>query len=78
MRKKISEVEKRSKIIGIKVKEETRQKIKFIANRECTQLSTYIDSLLVKHINEYLSHAHINWDTLTEEEKEGREVNERN
>lgn len=73
MRKRISDNEKRSKIIGIKVKDETRRKIKFIANRECAQLSTYIDSLLVKHINEYLSHAHIDWEKLTDDEKEGRE-----
>lgn len=72
MRKKISADEKRNKIIGIKVKEETRQKLKFIAKREATQLSTYIDRLLVKHIDEYFSHAHIDWNTLSEDEKEGR------
>lgn len=73
MRKKLQKSEKRSQIIGIKVKEETRKQLKFIANREATQLSTYIDSLLVKHINEYFSHAHIDWNSLTEAEKERRE-----
>ena len=73
MRRKISEDEKRNKIIGIKVKDETKQKLQYIAKRECMQLSTYIDGLLVKHINEYFSHAHIKWETLSEAEKEGRE-----
>lgn len=73
MRRKISEEEKRNKIIGIKVKEETRQQLRYIAKREDAQLSTYIDKLLVKHIEEYFSHAHINWDTLSEAEKEGGE-----
>ena len=73
MRKKISEDQKRNKIIGIKVKNETRRQLHYIAKRECTQLSTYIDKLLVKHINEYFSHAHIDWESLPENEKEGRE-----
>lgn len=71
MRKKLNKDEKRTKIIGIKVKNETNEKIKYIADREKLKVSTYIDDLLVKHIEEYFSHAHINWDKLTEEERRG-------
>lgn len=73
MRKRIPTEEKRSNIIGIKVKTETLKKLKYISKRECKPVSTYIDSILVKQIEEYFSIAHINWDKLTENEKEGRE-----
>ena len=49
MRRKMTETEKRSIIIGIKVKPETRSKIEWIANREATKLSTYLDELLKEH-----------------------------
>ena len=65
-RRKMFEDEKRNKFIGIKVKDDTKKKLQFIANRESVQLSTYIDILLVTHINEYFSHAHINWEALNE------------
>lgn len=72
MRKKLEDSQKRSNIIGVKVKPETRQKLEYIAKREATRLSSYIDDLLTKHIKDYFSHAHINWDELTPEEREGR------
>lgn len=72
MRKKLDEGQKRSNIIGAKVKPDTRKKLEYIAKREATRLSTYIDDLLTKHINDYFSHAHINWDELTPDEREGR------
>lgn len=71
MRKRITAEEKRSEIIGVKVKTETKRKLKYIAKRDCTQLSTYIDTILVKHIDEYFNHAHINWENLSEKEKDG-------
>ena len=73
MRKKLDEGQKRSNIIGVKVKPDTRQKLEYIARREATRLSSYIDDLLTKHIKDYFSHAHIDWDNLSPEEKEGRE-----
>lgn len=73
MRKKLADGQKRSNIIGVKVKPETRQKLEYIARREATKLSSYIDELLNEHIKDYFSHAHINWDELSQEEKEGRE-----
>lgn len=72
MRKKLSYDEKRSNIIGIKVKPETKKKLTYIAKREGKQLSTYIDEELVKLIDQYLKIAHIDWNKLSDEEKEGR------
>lgn len=69
MRKKLSSEEKRSNIIGIKVKPETRQQLEWIAEREATKLSTYINGLLKDHVETYFKHAHINWDDIPEEEK---------
>lgn len=74
MRKKLPHDEKRSNIIGIKVKPETKRKLAYIAKREGTQISTYIDTQLVKHVDQYLQIAHIDWDKLPEDEKEGKEV----
>lgn len=76
MRRKLSHEEKRSNIIGIKVKPETKRKLTYIAKREGTQLSTYVDTELVKLIDQYFRIAHIDWENLPEEEKEGREVND--
>jgi len=47
MRKKLPIDEKRNKIIGIKVKEETRQQLQYIADREGHTLSTCIDIILI-------------------------------
>ena len=73
MRKKLSHEEKRSNIVGIKVKTETRRKLKYIARRERTQVSTWVDGELVKLIDQYFKIAHINWDTLTDDEKDGKD-----
>ncbi|MBQ7769335.1 MAG: hypothetical protein IJ403_10725 [Oscillospiraceae bacterium] len=70
MRRKMTSEEKRSIIIGIKVKPETRYKIEWIANREATKLSTYLDNWLKDHIETYFKYNHIEWDKLTDEERE--------
>ena len=70
MRKKLPVEEKRSIIIGIKVKPETRKKLEWIAKREATSLSTYIDEQLCEHIEKYLKYNHIEWNKIPEEEKE--------
>ena len=69
MRRKLPIDEKRSKIIGIKVKEETRQKLQYIADRDGHTLSTCIDIILRKQIEEYFEIHKINWDSLPPEEK---------
>lgn len=69
MRKKLPIDEKRNKIIGVKVKEETRQQLQYIADREGHTLSTCIDIILRKQIEEYFELHKIDWDTLPSEEK---------
>ena len=69
MRKKLTPEEKRSNIIGIKVKIETRQQLEWIAKREATRLSTYIDEQLKEHIVTYFKFNHIDWNKLSDEEK---------
>ena len=69
MRRKLPNDEKRSKIIGIKVKEETRQQLQYIADRDGHTLSTCIDIILRKQIEEYFEIHKINWDSLPAEEK---------
>ena len=43
--------ERRSQIIGVKVNEETKAKLKFLADIEDQKMSTYIYNLLLQHIN---------------------------
>jgi len=69
MRKKLPIDEKRNKIIGIKVKEETRQQLQYIADREGHTLSTCIDIILRKQIEEYFELHKIDWSALPPEEK---------
>ena len=69
MRKKLPSEEKRNRIIGIKVKEETRQKLQYIADIEGHKLSTCIDIILRKQIEEYFELHKIDWEKLTPEEK---------
>ena len=69
MRKKLPIDEKRNKIIGIKVKEETRQQLQYIAERDGHTLSTCIDIILRKQIEEYFELHKIDWDALPPEEK---------
>lgn len=54
MRKKLPKSQKRDQIIGIKVTEETKTQLKFIANRECTSMSTTIDKILQEYIDTYI------------------------
>ena len=74
MRKPLSEQDKRSTIIGVKVKNETKRKLKYIAKAEQTPVSTYADQILNEHIEKYLKKNKIDWNSLSEDEKEGREV----
>lgn len=69
MRQKLPANEKRKNIIGIKVKDETRKQLEYIAGREGHTLSTCIDIILRKQIEEYFELHRINWSTLPDEEK---------
>ena len=71
MRKKLAEGEKRSKIIGVKVKPETHEQLEWIAKREAVKLSTYIDEQLRLHIETYFKYNHIDWSSLSDEERRG-------
>ena len=42
--------ERRSHIIGVKVDEETKTKLQFLADIEDKKMSTYIYNLLIQHI----------------------------
>ena len=70
MRKKLPANEKRNNIIGIKVKEETRQQLQYIADRDGHTLSTCIDIILRKQIEEYFEIHKIDWNMLPLEERE--------
>lgn len=61
MRKRISPEDKRSKIIGIKVKESIKSQIEFISEREARPMSTQINIILENYITEYFEKYNINW-----------------
>ena len=42
--------DRRSHIIGVKVDEDTKTKLKFLADMELQGMSTYIYNLLIQHI----------------------------
>lgn len=69
MRKKLSKDIKRNTYIGLKVQSITKNKLKFIASREALPVSTLIDQILKEYINNYFKVTHINWDTLSPEER---------
>ncbi len=69
MRKPIEQEHKRSVIIGIKVKQETKQKLEYLAARDGATLSTFINDLLLLDIENHFRCAKIDWNTLPEEEK---------
>ena len=52
MMPKKPEKEKRSHIIGVKVDEETKIKLNYLAGMKGDKTSTYIYNLLIKHIEE--------------------------
>lgn len=52
---------KRTSTIGIKVKPITKEKIEFIAEREARPMSTQINIILEKYIDEYFKKEGIEW-----------------
>jgi len=67
MRPKLNSTEKRNQMIGVKVKQETKEKLEFIAQREARPLSTQIDIILKDYIESYFNIAKINWEEYKEE-----------
>lgn len=72
MRKRLNKDDKRSVIIGVKVKEETKEKIKYLSTIEDIKMSSYINEILEKHIEAKTKIWGINWEDIS---KEGREEN---
>lgn len=70
MRPRLNTKEKRNCQIGIKVKQETRQKLEFIADREAHPLSTQIDLILKEYIDNYFKIAKINWEEFAPNNEE--------
>lgn len=67
MRNKLDSTQKRSQMIGVKVKPDTKEKLEFIAGREARPLSTQIDIILKDYIDNYFKIAKINWEEYKEE-----------
>lgn len=61
MRKKLDPVDKRGSLIGIKVRQETKDKIQFISDREARRMSSQINLILEEYIERYFDKNHINW-----------------
>lgn len=53
---------KRTSTIGIKVKPITKEQIEFISEREARPMSTQINIILEKYIEEYFKKEGIVWD----------------
>ena len=58
---------KRTSTIGIKVKPITKAKIEFIAEREARPMSTQINIILEKYIEDYFKREGIVWEEAEEE-----------
>ena len=70
MRRKMGPEEKRNSQIGIKVLTKTKKQLEYIAERDQITLSTLINSVLIKYVEDYFRIAKIDWDNLPEDEKE--------
>lgn len=69
MRPKMGINEKRGSQIGIKVQNDTKKQLKYIADREQVTLSTLIDIILKDYIKRYFQISKINWEKLPPEER---------
>lgn len=78
MRKKLDAVDKRGSLIGIKVRQEIKDKIQFISEREGRPMSTQINTILENFVHRYFKENHINWQEYAPQDKkeEGRIENE--
>lgn len=69
MRQKLDEDNKRSKIIGVKVKPRIAQQLKYLSEAEDIKISSYINILLETHIEETTKLKKINWDEELKEKE---------
>ena len=58
---------KRTSTIGIKVKQITKEKIEFIAEREARPMSTQINIILERYTEDYFKREGIEWENREEE-----------
>ena len=65
MRPKLNENEKRICQIGIKVKKDIKNKVKFISEREGRPMSTQINHILEQFVDDYAAKHGINWDEFS-------------
>ena len=65
MRPKLNENEKRICQIGIKVKKDIKNKVKFISEREGRPMSTQINHILEQFVEDYAAKHGINWDEFS-------------
>ena len=61
MMPKKDEKVKRSIMLGVKVNQETRAKIEYLANREGQTISTWIHQLIINEIKEYTRQTKTDW-----------------
>lgn len=64
MRKRLNEKEKRSVIIGIKVKKELKDKIQYLSEVDDIGMSSYINKILENHIENITKLTPINWNEI--------------
>ena len=63
---------KRTSMIGIKVTEETRDKIEYLAGLDDRTISSYINIIIQKHISEIETFRNENWKKDLEEIRKRR------
>lgn len=73
MRKKLNTQEKRSVFIGIKVRQEVKEKLIYLSGAEQTQLSTYINNILENHIKIITNIGKVDWDKVIKTYKKNKE-----
>lgn len=69
MRKRLNAEEKRSVIIGIKVKKEIKEKIQYLSEVDDIGMSTYINKILENHIESITKLTPINWEEVLKERR---------
>lgn len=67
MRKRLNENDKRSVIIGIKVRPDIKAKIQYLSEAEDEGMSTYINRILENHIRNRTKFENIKWEDIIKE-----------
>ncbi|MBQ9839087.1 MAG: hypothetical protein IJO56_06340 [Oscillospiraceae bacterium] len=77
MRKKLKVEQKRSVIIGIKVKQSTRDKIEYLSEIQDIKMSSYINNIIEEHIDEKIKMFPLDWEEELKEFKERKMKNDK-